>query len=831
MNSLAAGLRALRRDWRAGELNVLMLAVIVGISALSAVALFTSRIAVTVQQQAAEVLAADLVVSSSRPLSPEIVNLATAQKLLQARVTSFASAAFVGESSTLVSVKAVDEKYPLRGKLRVADRLFAPAYAVDQVPLSGQAWAEARLLARLGIDTGGRIRLGALELTVTRVADYIPDQGFQFIDLAPTLIINMQDLEASELVRPGSRVSYNLLLAGSASSLARVREQIAARESEFLTLRDLDNARPEIRDATRRARQFLGLAALVSALLSAVAVAMAARRYAARHLDAVALMKCMGASQSLVLRQGLVQIMSLALFTGLAGSLVGYLVQAALAWWAHDLIQGVLPAPALSAWVIGPAAALILLTGFALPPLLELRRVSPMRVLRRDLAPPQLSRFLVYGLAALSYLLAVFWLAGDLRMLLLVTGINLAAVLVLGLAGWALVLLVGRMRRGMGLAWRYGLANIARRGTESVVQIVGFGLGLMVMLLLTVTRDDLMGQWRATLQDDAPNHFFINIQPAEKDLFLEMVTGYGLPVPELSPLVRARIVAINDTPVADMEFDDKRGQRWVQRERNLTWAAGLQQGNDVLAGSWWEVQANSAGQVSVENEFASELGLKLGDKLGFDLSGERVDATVTSLRKVRWDSFRPNFFMVLSPGTVDDSQASYVTSAHLAADKRALLLDLARKLPGVTVFDIDAILGQIRGVMDKASLAVQYVFMFTVLAGVMVLVAAVQATRDERRYESAMLRTLGASRRTVLMGVVTEFAVLGLLSGFLGAAGASVASYLLATRVFELQGHWDGSLWLLGILGGTLLVGLSGLLATRSVVSQPPVLTLRGDGI
>jgi putative ABC transport system permease protein len=290
-------------------------------------------------------------------------------------------------------------------------------------------------------------------------------------------------------------------------------------------------------------------------------------------------------------------------------------------------------------------------------------------------------------------------------------------------------------------------------------------------------------------------------------------------------------VAINDTPVADMDFADRRGQRWVQRERNLTWAASLQEGNDVLAGSWWPVQPNSAGQVSVENEFASELGLKLGDRLGFDLSGERVDATVTSLRKVRWDSFRPNFFMVLSPQTVDDSLASYITSVHLAADQRGLLLDLARKLPGVTVFDIDAILGQVRGVMDKASLAVQYVFMFTVLAGVMVLVAAVQSTRDERRYESAMLRTLGASRRTVLLGVVTEFAVLGLLSGLLGAAGASVASYLLATRVFELQGHWDGSLWLLGIVGGTLLVGLSGLLATRSVVSQPPVLTLRGDGV
>jgi putative ABC transport system permease protein len=830
MSALASGFTALLRDWRAGELNVLMLAVIVGISALSSVALFTSRIAVTVQQQAAEVLAADLVVSSSRPLSEDIATVAQEQNLQQARVTSFPSVAFAGDSSTLVAVKAVDEMYPLRGRLRVADRLFGSAYPVEDVPRQGEAWAEARLLARLGIDTGGRIRLGALELTVTRVADYIPDQGFRFVDLAPTLIINIKDLPASDLVRPGSRISYTLLLAGSASDLAAARSKLAGRESEFLTLRDLDSARPEIRDATRRARQFLGLAALVSAFLSAVAVAMAARRYAARQLDTIALMKCMGASQSVVLRQGLVRILVLALVTGLLGSLIGYSVQQGLSWWLRELVQGVLPAPALSAWMVGPAAALILLLGFALPPLLELRRVSPMRVLRRDLAPPQISRLLVYGLAAVAYLLAVFWMAGDLRMLLLVTGINLAAVLVLGLAGWALVALVGRLRRGMGVAWRYGLANIARRGPESVVQLIGFGLGLMVMLLLTVTRDDLMAQWRATLPDNAPNHFMINIQPAEKALFTDTVVAHGLPAPQLSPLVRARLQSINDVPVADMEFENDRGRRWVQRERNLTWSATLQEGNQIVSGHWWEQGPGVAGQVSVEEEFADQLGLKLGDRVGFDLSGEQVQATVTSLRKVRWDSFRPNFFMVLSPGTVDDSMASYITSLHLGPGQRDLLLELARVLPGVTVFDVDAILSQVRGVMDKASLAVQYVFMFTVLAGVMVLVAAVQATRDERRYESAMLRTLGASRRVVLMGVLTEFGVLGMLSGLLGAAGASLASYLLATRVFELQGHWDGSLWLLGMVAGTLLVGLSGLLATRSVVSQPPVLTLRGDG-
>lgn len=829
MKDVVAGLKALLRDWRGGELNVLMLSVVVGISALASVAMFTSRVSVTVQQQAAEVLAADLVVSSSRPLTAELQEIAGELGLQQARVTSFPSVAFAGEASTLISVKAVDEAYPLRGRLRIADELFGPAYAVSRVPQVGEAWGEARLLARLGIETGQRIRLGALELTVTHVADYIPDQGFQFVDLAPTLIINLEDLAASELIRPGSRVSHNLLLAGDPSAIQVAGDRIRDMEGEFLSLRDLENTRPEIRNAASRAKRFLGLAALVSAILSAVAVAMAARRYSARQLDTIALMKCMGASQAMVLRQGVTQLLGLALVTGLAGSLVGYGAQELLAWWARDMVQGVLPPPAMSAWLVGPAASLILLTGFALPPLLELRLVAPLRVLRRDLAPPHASRWVVYGLALSAYSLAVLWLAGDLRMLLLVSGVNLAAILVLGLVGWALVLVVGRLRRGMGAAWRYGLANIGRRGKESVVQLVGFGLGLMVMLLLTVTRDDLMSQWRATLPDNAPNQFMINIQPAETDLFLSTMKAGQVPAPQLSPLVRGRITAINGVKVADMDFGDSRGQRWVERERNLTWSTDMQEGNTLVQGDWWDAGVESVGQVSVEEDFAGQLGLKLGDQVEFDLSGETVRARVTSLRQVRWDSFRPNFFMVLSPGTVDESLASYITSVHIGPEQREVLVELARNLPGVTIFDIDAILGQVRGVMDKASLAVQYVFLFTLLAGIMVLLAAVQATRDERRYESAMLRTLGASRRTVLLGVLTEFGVLGLLSGLLAAAGASIASYILATRVFDLEGHWDGSLWLLGMISGALLVGISGLLATRSVVTQPPVITLRGD--
>ena len=537
----------------------------------------------------------------------------------------------------------------------------------------------------------------------------------------------------------------------------------------------------------------------------------------------------MGASQSLVLRQGLVQLLALGLATGVGGSVLGYAAQAGLGWLLRDIIQGQLPPPSWSAWAVGPAAALVILAGFALAPLIELKRVSPARVLRRDLAAPRLGMGAVYGLALLAYLGAVYWLVSDLVLLLYVLGISLAGALVLGLCGWGLVSVVKRLRRGVGVAWRYGVANIARRGRESVIQLVGFGLGLMVMLLLGLTRDDLMAQWQATLPPDAPDHFMINIQPAETGAFAALLTSHGLPAPRFSPLVRARVVAVGGVPVAERDYQDPRGRRWLERERNLTWSAGLQDGNQVVSGAWWDEQAPAPGLLSVEEEFARDLGLALGDVVAFDIGGERLQATVSSIRQVRWDSFRPNFFMVLSPGTVDDALASYLTSLYIPPEKRQVLMSLSRELPGITVFDVGAILAQVRGVMDKASLAVQYVFLFTVAAGIVVLLAAVQATRDERRYESAMLRTLGASRRVVLMGVLTEFGVLGLLSGLLAAAGASAASYLLAVRVFQLPGQWSAELWLAGALAGLVVVGTSGYLATRSVVNHPPVSTLRQE--
>jgi putative ABC transport system permease protein len=594
-------------------------------------------------------------------------------------------------------------------------------------------------------------------------------------------------------------------------------------------VRSIADASPQIRASADRAGRFLSLASLVSVLLSAIAVAMAAQRYARRHLDTVALMKCMGASQRFVLTQTVVQLVAIALVTAVAGTAIGYVAQSGIAWLLRDLLRGDLPPPTADAFLLGVVTAVVVLVGFALPPLLRLKRVPPARVLRRDLEPPPLRYAIVYGLAIGAVLALLYWIVRDPKLVGYVAGGLGATFLLLAVAGWALVRSLAPLRSGVGVAWRYGLANIARRGRDSIVQIVAFGLGFMVLLLLALVRDDLLRDWQRSLPADAPNYFMINIRPDEGAGVEQFFARTGLPATALVPMLRARLSAINGTPVEKLTFQGERANEFVEREANLTWSAELAPGNRIVAGQWWSPATRGAPQVSVETDYAERLGMKLGDTLTYDIAGEAVSGTITSLREVRWDTFKPNFFVVFSPGVLESATGTLITSVYVEPQQRPLLVELVRQFPEVTIIDIEALLGQVRDVMNKASLAVQYVFLFTLAAGLMVLLAAVQSTRDERRYESAMLRTLGASRSVVFQGVAAEFIVLGALAGLLAAAGATAVGYLLAKQVFDLQYSPDPRVWLAGIVGGAVLVGTAGILAARSVVSHPPMQALRAD--
>jgi len=821
-------LKLLARDWKAGELSVLATALLIAVSALTAVAFLTDRVGQAVKLRAAESMAADLRVASTQRISEEIISLAQAEGLRTARTTSMPSVVFVGEANTLASVMAVSPGYPLRGQLKISRYLLEEAAATSGIPVKGEAWASPRLLARLGADSGSIIEVGAAKLEISRVLDHRPDEGWRFFDLAPTLLINEADLQKTKLVQPGSRVAYRMLFAGPRAAVDDFKPRLKAVLESGEELSDIQDTNPQIRSAMDRASRFLNLASLVAVLLAAVAVAMAARRYSHRHRDRIALMKCMGASRSYLMRSSLLQLLVVAASGGVLGSVLGYIMQYGLAWLMRDMIGDVLPSPGLAPAVLGLLTALSILAGFALPDLLQMSRTPPLRVLRRDLDPPPWRYGMSWIAAVLALIALLLWMLRDVRLVLAILGGLALTFVTLGLAGWLLVRLLQRLRGAAGIAWRYGLANLARRGRESIVQIVAFGLGLMVLLLLTTVRNDLMDDWRQSLPQNAPNQFLINIQPHELAAMKHFLQQQNIPSPRFVPLVRARMTSINGHDVTQMKFEDPQAEGWARRDANLSWSDELQNDNRIVAGRFWNGKPAQP-QVSVEQKFAAELGLALGDVLGFSIAGETVSATVTSLRTVEWDSFSPNFFMLFSPGVLEHYPTTYIGSLYVNESQRGALIDLMRSFPSVTAIDLDAMLGQVRDVMDKAAAAVQAVFLFTLLAGLTVLWAAVQATRDERSYESAMLRTFGASKRQVLYGVAAEFACIGALAGILAALGATVAAYVLATNLFDLEYHFSAALWLVGPAVGVLLVSAAGMSATWRVITHAPLNILRAN--
>jgi putative ABC transport system permease protein len=829
MQVLRFALRNLWRDLKSGELSVLLLALTVAVLSLTAVGFFTSRISLGVRAQAAEVLAADLRLESPTPIADRYFTEAHARGLRTARILTFPTAIFSGDSSQLAALNAVTASYPLRGRVRIADAPFGTARTTDRIPGRGEVWIDARIIAQLKLALGTPLKIGTATFRVTEVLDYRPDQGTGFVNLAPAALLNYDDVPSTQLIQPGSRVTYGALFAGPAAAIADFREFLVSAKAPGERLREVDESSRQLNSAIDRASRFLNLASLASVLLAAVAVAMGARRYAARHIDTVALMKCMGASQAFVLAISIIELTLLAVSAVAIGALLGYLAQSGLAWLLRDLIRNELPAASLAPLPIALVTVLAMLIGFALPPLLQLKSTPPARVLRKSVSAPPLRYGASYVLA-LAALFAILWsLVRDTELVLWVFAGILGVGLVLTLAGYGLVRLTGRLRGGVGVAWRYGLANVSRRGGGSVVQIVAFGLGLMVLLLLAVVRGDLLADWRHSLPADVPNNFLINIRPEERQPLQEFFHLHGLGQPAMYPMVRARITAINSRPSQSLKFSSDSGRGFLEREQNLTWAASLMEDNQLVAGSWWTPADTGKPLVSISTEYQEALHLQLGDKLSFDVAGEPLTVQVASIRKIRWDSFRPNFFLVFPPGLLDGAAGTYMTSVFLTPAQRPALADLVRRFPTISVFDVDAILKQIREIMDRASLAVQYVFLFTLAAGVVVLLAAVQSTRDERRYESAILRTLGASRTTVLQGVAAEFSALGFLSGTLAAFGATGVGWALARWLFSLQFTLDPWVWAVGLVCGTVLVGLSGALATRRVINTPPVHTLRDE--
>ena len=831
MKAVVFALRSFARELRSGEVLVLLAAVGLAVGALTAVGFLTDRIGKAVSRQANEVLAADLRLRSQERVPDEWRDMAHSYGLETAETLSFPSVVFVGDDNALATIKVVSDTYPLRGDVRISDRLFSEQRVASGIPKRGETWADGALLARVGADVGDTLAVGELDLRVSAVLTYRPDQSIGFASLAPSLLMNIDDIDASGLIGEGSRVSYALLVAGDEGAVADFNEAIRDQLPDSVRVRSQEDSSERAYNAADRAQRFLSLTAVISLLLSAVAVAMSARRFAHRRMDTVALMKSLGATQGFVISVALVQLVLLGVLGIAAGSVVGFAAEEALSRVLIDLMQQKnLPDTGLRPVLLASSSAMVLLLGFALPSLIQLRNTPPLRVLRHDAVPPAPSRIFVAGLSLLAVTLLLYRSVGDPRMLLILIGGIVVIAALLYAVGRGLVASIGRARSGVGVAWRYGLANVARRGRDSAVQVVAFGLGITVLLLLTLVRTDLLEGWRQSMGEDAPNHFLINIQPQETESVAALLERNGLERPVFTPLVRARMTEINNESVKEREYPNEDGKWLANREANLSWTVELSDSNELVEGEWWPADYTGPPLVSIEEESAANAGLTIGDRLRFFVAGREIEGEIASTRRINWDSFQPNFFIVLSPGALDGLPTTYISSMRIEDAYLAMLVDLVRAHPSVSVIDLGAILAQVRGIIDKASLAVQAVFLFTLAAGIAVLFAAVQSTIDERRFESAMLRALGAKRRTVFAGVMAEFAALGTAAGILASAGASVLAYLVATRLFDLPYEFSPAIWLAGVSAGVLIVCFSGYFAARGAVNARPADVLRGVG-
>jgi putative ABC transport system permease protein len=827
MDAARLSYRLLKREWRAGELRVLLAALVITVASITAVSLFTDRMERAMEMGANELLAADMLVRSTMPIDAALQDEARRRGLDTARMLSFRSVAVVGDRFQLAAVKAVDDSYPLRGTLRVADAPFAEDRPATGIPAPGEVWVDARLVGVLGIDVGDTLELGASRFRVTQIVSYEPDRGGDLFSIAPRLLMNLSDVAATALVQPGSRVRHRLLFAGPAPAIDAFRDWLSPRLKTQERIQGVRDARPELRTALARANQFLGLAALVSVLLAGIAIAVAARRHAERHLDGAALLRCMGASQATVMRVYTLEVLGLGLIGSTIGCVLGFGAQALIARVLGNMILAELPAASWLPLATGSATGLAVLAGFALPPILRLRKVSPARVLRRDLGPMPATTIGAYTVAVVLCVGLVAWHARDARLAAYVIGAGTAAVVVLCLLAYGLIRVLSRLRQRVGTAWRFGLANITRRARGSVMQMVAFGLGIMMLLLISLVRGDLLAEWRDQLPPDAPNYFLINVQPGEVTALKAMLAERGLSSAALYPMVRGRLMAINDKAVNPDDYDDSRAQRLAARDFNLSWAAEPGSDNRIVAGRWWSSAEHGDALLSVERGIGEALGFGLGDNLTFQIAGRSVTAKVQSVRTVDWDSFRVNFFVMAPPGLLDADPATYITSFHLPDAERGMLIELLHRFPSVTVIDVDALLSKVREIMDRADQGMRYVFLFTLLAGFTVLLAAIQSTLDERRHESAILRTLGADRSVVRRGLLAEFLTLGALAGALAAFAATLLSAWLAARVFHFPYTGNPWVWLTGVVGGSLGIGLAGLLGTRMVLRHPPMESLR----
>ena len=829
------GWRSLTRDWRAGELRLLLLAVTLAVAALTSVGFFADRLQGGLSRDAKALIGGDAVLSSDNATPEAFIERARLEGLRTTQTLSFPTMGRapdeLGGAAKLVALKVVDAGYPLRGSLRVSDGPDAPDATTRDIPAPGTAWVDAALLVALDLKIGQPLMLGDTQLTVARIIVVEPDRGAGFMTFAPRVMINQADLAATALVQPASRLNYRLAVAGD--NLAAVQRYVDWAKVEVekpgvrgMRLESLEGGQPAMQQTLERAEKFLNLVALLAALLSAVAVAIAARGFAQRHLDDCAMLRVLGLSQATMTRAYTLEFVLVGLGASALGVALGFGLHYVFVLLLAGLVESALPAATFWPVLLGLGMGLTLMLAFGLPPVLQLAQVPPLRVIRRDVGQLKPATLAVLGLGVAGFALLLLAASRDLTLGAIAVGGFAAAVAVFALASLGAVKLLRKSvnettaPRALILATR----QLSARPAYAVVQISSLAVGLLALVLLVLLRTDLIASWQNATPPDAPNRFVINVQPDQGESFQQALRDGGVKNFDWFPMIRGRLVSVNGRPVTGEDYESDRAQRLVDREFNLSHTAERPQHNEIVQGQWVD---NEADALSVEEGLAEELGLKVGDRLGFDIAGQVKEGRISNLRKVDWGSMRVNFFVLFPLADMPDVPATYISAFQAPTGNAQFDNQLVRQFPNITNVDMSQTIAQVQRVLGQVIRAVEFLFAFALAAGLIVLLATITATRGEREREFAVLRAVGAGSPLLRNVQRIELLGVGTLAGFLASLVAMAVGWALAKYAFQFS--WQPSIWvpLLGSAAGGVLALMAGWWGLRSILRTPVVETLR----
>ena len=818
--------RLLAREWRSGELGILLAALVLAVSVVVGVSSFVDRLQSALLSESARFLAADMVVVSRTPIPEEWIDQAEQMTLQTSLGVGFPSMAVAdADHMALVSVKAVSAGYPLRGELLWSDEAYGDILRDGAIPEQGEVWLAPRLFALLGLTTGDTLMVGEANLTVTGAVRGEPDATTAVFGFGPRLLMNTLDIPSTGVVQPGSRVGYRLLISGNRDLISEYEAWVSPLLGQGQRLDSVEGSQPRIGDTLDRARGFLLLAGSLAVVLAAAAITLASRRFGERHTQYVAILKSLGAQSHDISRLYATSLGLMGVAGTAVGCLLGWILQEAFIGLLGSLLPVTPGAAGVEPVLIGAVTAMVCIVFFAWPPLRRLGEASPLRVLRADIGMHEAQRPQDYLFGGLSIIGLMWWYSGSVAVTLAVVA-GLAVVMALGFLAARGLLSGGRRVGGFaGSIWRVALAGLQRRGRANALQMVIFAMAIMLMLLLSVVRSSLIGQWQAQLPDDAPNHFLLNLAPEERPVLEQFFAQRGVATETLYPMTRGRIFSVNAETLPEweeVEGDDAPRQR----EANFTWSDELPTGNVLVSGDWWE-PADTTSWVSLEEDFAAGIGATVGDRLSMRIGADTFDAEVRSIRKVDWQSMRPNFFVVFPRAVLERYPGMYMTSFRLLPTQKPVLNELVRELPTVTVIELDIVIKEMRSVVDQVARALELVLAVILVAGSLVLISGVHSSLDARLKESALMRALGARQRLVLGTLWIEFLVLGGLAGALASVGAEVAAWGLQTRVFDMTWAPTMTMWWLGPTVGAVIVGALGVWSCRRVVRVPPIQLLR----